>query len=502
MRKRVRIDARALAAAGASSVLALDVRALGGTVTLARGEQEAGEVIELDAAESFAASLSPQGFDIGAAVALEAHIQAAREAGEPAGKMSVGVVRVEGPLSQRALADLCGYVDGYDAIEARLSLALESDVSGVLMVIDSPGGDVAGLEESVRRMRAAAEKSGKRVVAYVDELAASAAYWIASGVADEIVVPAAGHVGSIGTIGALVDATGEAEREGLKWTIVRDPAGKAPGHPYGPVSEVAEERLRGEVKAATSRFVKAVSKRRGIPSGDVRKMDGALFGGADAVANGLADRVGTLEQAARAALAPRKKDERRNRAASSDGDSHMKLLAAVCAALGLDADTSEADAVEAFEAASGAILAASGAKKLGKVAAAIDALTESKDGLAAKAAELEGVASELAALKAEKAEADKVAAVERILAAAGRKVSPAKRASLTEKGLKNGPEWLQAVVDELPELVSATAPTAADTKTTAAGAESLSPRELRMCAELKIDPNDYADRKAAVKKAG
>lgn len=498
MRKRVRIDARALAAAGASSVLALDVRALGGTVTLARGEQEAGERMLVEClvpCESPTYQKSePDGFP---------RLITADEVGGQRSQVSaVGVVRVEGPLSQRALADLCGYVDGYDAIEARLSLALESDVSGVLMVIDSPGGDVAGLEESVRRMRAAAEKSGKRVVAYVDEIAHSAAYAIASGVADEIVVPPSGSVGSIGTIAAIVDMTAAAEAAGEKWTIIRDPGGKAAGHPLGPISDVAEERLRALVSAATTRFVKAVSKRRGIPSAKIREMNAATFQGADAVANGLADRVGTLEQAARAALAPRKKDERRNRAASSDGDSHMKLLAAVCAALGLDADTSEADAVEAFEAASGAILAASGAKKLGKVAAAIDALTESKDGLAAKAAELEGVASELAALKAEKAEADKVAAVERILAAAGRKVSPAKRASLTEKGLKNGPEWLQAVVDELPELVSATAPTAADTKTTAAGAESLSPRELRMCAELKIDPNDYADRKAAVKKAG
>jgi ClpP class serine protease len=472
-RKIVRIDARALAAAGASSVLALEARALGGTVALARSEQEAGEVM---------------------AVADEA-------GGGRAKLQSVGVVRVEGPLSQRALADLCGYVDGYDAIEARLSLALDSDVGGVLMVIDSPGGEAAGLEEAVRRMRGAVEKSGKRVVAYVDELAASAAYWIASGVADEIVVPAAGHVGSIGTIGALVDMTGAAEQAGEKWTIVRDPAGKAPGHPMGPVSEVAEERLRGEVKAATARFVKAVSKRRGIPSGDIRKMDGALFSGADAVAAGLADRVGTLEQAARAALAPRNKDDGREGAAPK-GETKMKLLAAVCAALGLDADTSEADAVEAFQGATSAILAASGAKKLGKAAAAIEALTENRDALAEKAGRVDSLAAELAAIKAEKAEGEKVAAVERILAAASNKVSPAKRAQLAEKGLRNGAEWLQSVVDELPVLIGAEPPKPADQSPQAASDE-LKPREVAMCAQLGIDPKTYAAQKAALlKKAG
>lgn len=461
-RKIVRIDAAALAAAGASSVLALEARALGGTVALARGEQPAGEVMAVTAAET--ADRKPRVDGV------------------------VGLVRVEGPLAQRAIADLCGYVDGYDAIEARLSLALESEAAGVLMVIDSPGGDVAGLEESVRRMRAAADKSGKRVVAYVDELAASAAYWIASGVADEVVVPASGHVGSIGCIGAMVDLTAAAEKDGAKWTVVRDPAGKAAGHPYGPVADVAEERLRGEVKAAATRFYKAVSKRRGMSTSTIRKMDGALFSGREAVDAGLADRVGTLEDAARAAIAPRKKDDGR-KGAAQHGDKDMKLHAMVCAALGLDADTSDADAVEAFESAKKDILTATGAKSLAAVAGKVDALKERTEALVEKANEADALRAELAASKRAEADALKAAEVKRIvqMGVDARRIRPAKREEMTEKGMKHGADWLQSVVDELPVLVGAEPPPVA-AKTGAEAEGELSPRVAERAKAKGVDP--------------
>lgn len=441
MKKLVRVDAEALAKAGASPVLALLPRAIGGAVVLSAAEPAADERAKTDDAE-------------------------------------IAVVRVEGPLAQRAVSDLCGYVDGYDAVSARFELALEASGDGVVLVIDSPGGDVAGLEEAVGRMRAAKDRSGKRVVCYVDEQAASAAYWIASSLADEIVVPKAGEVGSIGCIGAFVDMSAAAEANGQRWTVVREPAGKAESMPMAPLSELAEERLGASVKAAANRFYKAVSQARGMPTAAIRGFNGAMFTGREAVAAGLADRVGTLESALASVLKPKPKKTGRNGAA---GETNMNQFAALAAALGVDADTSEADLVA---------LACSNIEGLNlKLAAQTE-----------KAGQLDAVRAELDALRASTEAAARVAEVERILQAGAdaRKVTPARREALREKGMRLGPEWLASVVEELPSLIEEkVTPKPAATEP----ASELSARELAMCAELGLDPKTYAANKPAKKVA-
>ena len=97
---------------------------------------------------------------------------------------SDGIARIDiqGALLQRA-ESMCGMVDGYDAITARICTALEDKrVRGLVLRIDSPGGDVAGLEEAITQIRSVTAQSGKPISTYVDELCASAAYWLAAGV--------------------------------------------------------------------------------------------------------------------------------------------------------------------------------------------------------------------------------------------------------------------------------------------------------------------------------
>lgn len=443
MKKFIRLDAEALAKAGASSVLAITATAIGGSVALAAAEPDAAEGVDvLDAAS---------------------------------GGGRIAVVRVDGPLAQRAAADLCAYVDGYDALSARFALAIEA-ADGVLMIVDSPGGDVAGLEEAVGRMKKAKAASGKRVVAYVDELAASAAYWVAAELADEIVIPQAARVGSIGCIGAMIDMTEAAAAEGVRWTVVREPSGKAESHPYAPDTALAQERLGASVKAAAGRFYKAISKARDIPTKAIRGMNAALFEGREAVSMGLADRIGTLEQAAALALPGKPKNESRNRAAEGDT---MKLHAVVCSKLGLDADTSEADVAEVF-------------------AGQIDAMKAKLEAHSEKSARVEALEAEIAGLKAAAAEAEIDAIVAEAVEA--RKLTPAKRDEFAAKAKAHGAEWTRSLIDALPVVVGATPPPKpAETK----AEHDLTPRQAAIAASLGIDPKDYAAQLAAArKKAG
>lgn len=279
------LDHKTLAQHRAGRVLALDARAIGSSVALRT---------ERPSAKTSAAAAKPR-------------------------TPTVAVVDIIGPLAQRGESQLCGYVDGYDWIGERLGAALE-EADAVVLRIDSPGGDVAGLDEGVRRMRALVDASGKRVVAYVDELCASAAYQIACGVADEIVVPPAGCVGSIGTWGLFVDATKASENEGLAITVVRDPEGKAASHPLGPVTDLALARLQEEVSTGTREFIAFVAARRNLSETVLRKLNGDVLRGTDAVKAGLADRVGTLEDTIRGAAAPREQRAQMNQKSNTKAE--------------------------------------------------------------------------------------------------------------------------------------------------------------------------------------
>lgn len=274
------LDAKRLMQARASQVLAVREDFLGSLVSL----PSAVVATELVDARHILAGDAP----------------AAASQSEPKDSSQVAILSIDGPLSQRGYEWMCGVVDGYDWIAGRFAQAMnDPKVGAVVLRINSPGGDAAGLEEAVKRMRKLADQQGKRVIAYADEQAASAAYWIAAGVGDEVMLPSAGEVGSIGCIGGWVDATEQAKAEGYTFHIVRDPPGKAAGHSYAPVAELADERSGAAVRELAGTFIDAMAARRPNAGGQrgVRALDGQMLRGKAAVEGGLANKVGSFEDA-------------------------------------------------------------------------------------------------------------------------------------------------------------------------------------------------------------
>lgn len=290
----------------------------------------------------------------------------------------VAHVRVEGPLAQRAWSCWMFGGDGYDAIESRVRAALSDPRSRSLVIeYDSPGGEVAGCGVCAEAIRAAAEASGKPVVSYVGELAASAAYWLASA-ADKIVTPASGVLGSIGVITTRVEDTGatDARSAGRKVHIITSGARKADGQPSTVMSDEERAATQAKVDALADVFAGAVAERRGMTLAQVRGLEADMHIGADAVAKGLADRVGNLSSAVTMA---------RELATTRRSKQAMK---AVNKALNLSEDSAEPVAVAAIE---GLKAQAEHAKQL--------------------EAELAKVESERAAREAAEAEADRAKAI-------------------------------------------------------------------------------------------
>lgn len=184
--------------------------------------------------------------------------------------------------------------DSYEGIYCRVAEAFTSDAERVILRIDSPGGVVSGLNETVKAIRRLKETTGKALIAFVDELAASAAYGLATA-ADEIYLPPSAIVGSVGVISQMVSVSEADKKAGIDVQVITSGERKADGHMHAPLTDdaVAAERVR--VMQAAQAFWKMVAKSRGMSVDEVRGLEAAIFMGRKAVAAGLADELMSFE---------------------------------------------------------------------------------------------------------------------------------------------------------------------------------------------------------------
>jgi ClpP class serine protease len=202
-----------------------------------------------------------------------------------------------GPMMQRA-SYYCGWIDGYDSITERVLDALsDREVGGIVLRIDSPGGDVAGIEECVRTIQQARDASGKPIAVYVDELAASGGYWLAASLSNAgVYAPRAGQVGSIGAYCVFADQREALKQEGIAVQLVREPPGKDAANPYDPVTDLAIARYATLVKADAERFYSAMAVARGKTPDEIRALNADVLGADEALSAGLIDGIKTFEE--------------------------------------------------------------------------------------------------------------------------------------------------------------------------------------------------------------
>jgi capsid assembly protease len=210
---------------------------------------------------------------------------------------AIALIPIRGLISNRAsmVSDASpGMGTSTEAISANFKAAMANeDIKAIVFDVDSPGGSVHGMQELADEIHSM--RGTKPMIAQVNALCASAAYWIASS-ADEIVVTPSGEVGSIGVIGAFKDKTAREAAKGVKTTVIAAGKYKAEGNPFEPLSDEALENMKATCEAYYGMFVDTVARNRNAKAADVRGGYGqgrALMAG-PAVAAGLADRVGTL----------------------------------------------------------------------------------------------------------------------------------------------------------------------------------------------------------------
>ena len=151
----------------------------------------------------------------------------------------IAVLPLEGIISQKVnlARDISGpggtsterFAQAFKAALADLS------IGAILIAVDSPGGTVYGVPELSDLIYKS--RGQKPIVASVNSLAASAAYWIASA-ADEVAITPSGEAGSIGVFAEHLDISKFLDDEGVKPTLISAGKYKTEFSQNGPLAQL------------------------------------------------------------------------------------------------------------------------------------------------------------------------------------------------------------------------------------------------------------------------
>lgn len=199
----------------------------------------------------------------------------------------VAVIPIVGPIFR--YANLFTEVSGATSIEilARdLRAALDNPaVNAILLEVNSPGGQVDGINEAANMIRTAE----KPIVAYVSGLGASGAYWLAAA-ADEVVIDATAQLGSIGVVMGV-------ERKSRDGKLVELVSSQSPNKRPDVTTEEGRASLQARIDAIADVFVDAVAEFRSVSRETVLTEfgGGGVKVGSQAIAARMADRAGSHE---------------------------------------------------------------------------------------------------------------------------------------------------------------------------------------------------------------
>ncbi|WP_136255394.1 signal peptide peptidase SppA [Onishia niordana] len=215
----------------------------------------------------------------------------------------LGVVEVEGVIDSQSRANAERIIEG-------LRRAWEApSAQSVVLHINSPGGSPVQSQriyDEIRRLRGQGDKP---IIAVVEDIGASGAYYIAAA-ADEVVAAPASLVGSIGVIFSGFGLEEAISRLGVERRVFTAGDNKAFLDPFKDISPEQRTFWQGVLDTTHRQFIEDVKAGRGDRLADDPELfSGLVWTGQQALDLGLVDRLDTLEGVARKRLeTPRIKD--------------------------------------------------------------------------------------------------------------------------------------------------------------------------------------------------
>jgi protease-4 len=178
-------------------------------------------------------------------------------------------------------------------------------VRGIILRLDTPGGDVTSSDILYREVLKFREKTGIPVVALMMGVAASGGYYVASA-CDAIIAHPSTLTGSIGVIALFPDVEGLLSKVGVKVQVIKSGNLKDAGSPFRNLSEEEQRLFQDIIDEHYERFLEVIHEKRkdSLSLEDIRQLaDGRVYTASQALKLKLIDGVGYFDEALAKVLA-------------------------------------------------------------------------------------------------------------------------------------------------------------------------------------------------------
>jgi len=193
--------------------------------------------------------------------------------------------------SKIGVIDIDGVIMDSDKIDSQLrKFGDDSDVKAIILHINSPGGGAAASQEIYNEVVRVGKK--KKIVASVESVGASGAYYIASG-CDKIYANDASVVGSIGVIMEWTNYGDLMKWVKLKNVVIHAGTLKDAGDPTRDMTPEEQAYFQSLVDNMYGQFVHDVATGRHTSDDRIRPLaTGQVWTGQQAIPLGLIDKIG------------------------------------------------------------------------------------------------------------------------------------------------------------------------------------------------------------------
>jgi len=212
----------------------------------------------------------------------------------------IAVIDVDGVLINAREKSLWGWGENPVSlfVEKLDRAGADPNVRAVIVRINSPGGGVTASDIMYERLMRFRRERRAPVLAVIEDVGASGGYYVACG-ADEIMAHRTSVTGSIGVLVQTVSFAGTMVKLGITAEAIVSGPRKAIASPLMPLDPEDRKILQGIVDTFYARFLKVVDE--GRPKLNAEQVhalaDGRVYAGEAALANGLVDALGTMDDA-------------------------------------------------------------------------------------------------------------------------------------------------------------------------------------------------------------